>query len=114
MQPVSPVMPGSESIETVYGEKQQEYVPLPAVYLDTEQKVWRLWAGHSKTLPAVVCVERSSRPVLSRWRLSDEDRKAIAEGADIVLTLLTFNAPLVPSHLQVVMPDQMPVLVEEP
>jgi hypothetical protein len=98
MEPVSPVMPGSESIEVVYGKGQKEYQELPAVYLDTP-----------------------SRPVLSRWRLTDEERMAVSEGADIVLTLLSFqgqcpmcHTPLTPSHLQVVMPDAMPVFVEEP
>jgi hypothetical protein len=91
MEPVSPVMPGSKEIEVVYGKNQPEYNPLPAVYLDTP-----------------------SRPVLSRWRLTEEERKAVTEGADIVLTLLTFGTQLTPSHLQVVMPDEMPVFVEEP
>ena len=98
MEPVSPVMPGSKEIEVVYGKNQPEYNPLPAVYLDTP-----------------------SRPVLSRWRLTEEERKAVTEGADIVLTLLSFqgqcpmcHTPLTPSHLQVVRPDEMPVFVEEP
>jgi hypothetical protein len=91
MQPVSPVMPGSESIEVVYGKGQPEYNPLPAVYLDT---------------PA--------RPVITRWRLTDEERAAIAAGADIVLTLLSFGTPLQPSHLQVCQPNEMPMFVEEP
>jgi hypothetical protein len=82
-------MPGSEPIEVVYGKDQEQYNPLPAVYLDT---------------PA--------RPVLSRWRLTDEERAAIAAGADVVLTLLTFGHPLTPSHLQVALPDEMPLLVE--
>lgn len=113
MHPVSPVLPGSKPIETVYGEKQEEYIALPAVYLHTDEKVWRLWSGNSKLLPVVVFVERNSRPVLSRWRLTEEERMAIAAGADVVLTLLTFNAPLAPSHLQVTMPDEMPVFLEE-
>ena len=91
MNPVSPVMPGSESIEVVYAKDQPEYSPLPAVYLDTP-----------------------SRPVISRWRLTDEERLAVASGADVVLTLLSFGGPLTPSHLQVCMPDAMPVFVEEP
>jgi len=113
MEPVSPVMPGSQPIEKVYGEQQQEYIPLPAVYLNTEEKIWKVWAGHTR-LAEVVAIKRPSQPVLSRWRLTDEERKAIAEGADVVLTLLTFGTPLAPSHLQVVKPDEMPLLVEEP
>jgi len=120
--PVSPVMPGSEPIEKRYGEGQEEYVPLPAVYQETEPKQWIIWkpsanfdAGPGQ-FPAMPCFipTRSSRPVISRWRLTDEERQAIAAGADIVLTLLSFGGPLTPSHLQVTMPDEMPVLVEEP
>jgi hypothetical protein len=90
MKPVSPVMPGSEGIEVIYAKDQPEYIPLPAVHLDTP-----------------------SRPIVSRWRLDNDEREAIASGADIVLTLLSFGMPLTPSHLQVVMPDAMPVLLED-
>jgi hypothetical protein len=82
-------MPGSEPIEVVYAKDQPEYQPLPAVW-----------------------IEGPTRPVVSRWRLSEEERKEVAAGADIVLTLLSFGNPLTPSHLQVCMPDEMPVLVE--
>ena len=90
MTPVSPVMPGSKEIERVLGANQPCYVPLPVVYLDME-----------------------CRPMVSRWRLSDEERTAIANGADIVMQQLTFKNPFQPVNLQVVMPDENPVLVEE-
>jgi hypothetical protein len=89
--PVSPVMPGSASIEIVLGEGQPEYVPLPAVYLDTR-----------------------SRPMITRWRLSDEERAMVASGADVVLQQLTFRCLVQPVNLQIVMPDGSPVFVEEP
>ena len=89
MEPVSPVMPGSESIEIVIGKDQPEYLPLPAVYLDAR-----------------------TSPMLTRWRLSDEERKLIADGADIVLTQLTFRLPFQPVHLQVVNREAMPVLLD--
>lgn len=63
MDAVSPVMPGSGAIEIVLAKDQPEYLPLPIVYLDTP-----------------------SRPMISRWRFSDEERKSIAAGADLVLT----------------------------
>lgn len=91
MMPVSPVMPGSEEIEIVLGKGQPQYIPLPAVYLDTD-----------------------SRPMITRWRFSDEERKAIAEGADLVLQQLTFREKFQPISAQVVMPDACPILVEEP
>lgn len=91
MMPVSPVMPGSAPIETIFGKDQPEYIPLPAVYLDTR-----------------------SRPVVTRWRLTNEERAAIAAGADIVIQQMTFHEPLQPINAQVVMPDAMPVLMETP
>src|ERR1700722_17593746 len=89
MTPVSPVMPGSESIEIVLGKGQPEYVELPAVYLDPP-----------------------SRPMITRWRLTDEERGAISIGADIVLQQLTFQQKFQPVNLQVVYSDESPVLVE--
>lgn len=89
MNPVSPVMPGSQPIEIVLGKDQEEYVDLPAVYLDTP-----------------------SRTMITRWRLTDEERQAIAAGADIVLQTLTFRQPFQPVNLQVVMPDESPQLLE--
>lgn len=91
MNPVSPVMPGSASIEIVLGENQPEYIPLPAVYLDTP-----------------------SRPMITRWQLTEEERQLIAMGADIVLQQLTFAQRFQPVNLQVVMPNDNPVFVEEP
>ncbi len=91
MTAVSPVMPGSESIEIVLGKNQPEYVPLPAVFLDTP-----------------------SLPMITRWRLTEEERKLIAEGADIVLQQLTFRQLFQPVNLQVVMPNGYPVPVQEP
>jgi hypothetical protein len=97
MKPVSPVMPGSASIELVYGKDQSEYEPLPGVYLDTP-----------------------SAPVVMRWRFTDEERAKIAAGGDIVITILRFRKldgsprPLPPSHLQVCLPDEMPELLSDP
>lgn len=87
---VSPVMQGSEDIEVVLGKNQPQYRPLPAVYLDT-----------------VSCA------MVTRWRLSEEEREAISRGADVVLQQLTFRNPFQPVNMQIVMPDQDPVLVEE-
>ena len=89
MEAVSPDMPGSEPIEIILGKDQPEYMPLPVVYLNS---------------PSV--------PMLSRWRLSEEERAAVAEGADIVLTQLTFGGLFRPVNLQIVAPDAMPALLE--
>ena len=91
MYPVSPVMPGSKEIEIVLGEGQPQYIPLPAVWIDS---------------PA--------RPMVIRYRLTEEERRAVADGADIVMQQLTFHSPFHPVNLQVVGRDEMPVLIEEP
>lgn len=90
MKAVSPVMPGSEAIEIVLGKHQPEYTPLPAVYLDTR-----------------ACT------MITRFRFSDEEKAAIADGADIVLQQLTFRQPFQPVNLQVCRADQAPEFVEE-
>jgi len=91
MRAVSPVMPGSGPIEIILAKDQPEYTPLPVVYIDN-----------------------AARPMISRWRLDDDERAAIAAGADIVLQQLTFCNPVQPVNLQVVMPEDSPVLIEEP
>lgn len=90
MESISPVMPGSEQIEVVLGKDQPEYMPLPAVYLDTPQ-----------------------RPMITRWRFSREEVLAIVAGSDLVMTQLTFGHPFQPVHLQVSHQSEMPVLVGE-
>jgi hypothetical protein len=64
---------GLEQQEVVYAKNQPEYVPL-------------------RTLTS----SGPERKVISRWTLTPEQRKAVAEGADIYLQLLTFGAPLQP------------------
>jgi hypothetical protein len=68
-----PVIAGEEGRERVYAQDQPQYHPL-------------------RTL-----VEYDGfGAVLSRWSPTGEQRKAIAEGKDIYLELLTFHEPLQP------------------
>ena len=39
----------------------------------------------------------SGRSGISRWSPTDEQRKSIAEGKDVYLSLYTFGGPLAPS-----------------
>jgi hypothetical protein len=66
-----PVVDGYEDIEVVYARNQPEYLPLRTLKSDS---------GY----------------VLSRWTLTDEQRRAVLNGDDIYLTLFTFNQPLQP------------------
>lgn len=86
MKPVSPVMPGMDVNEVVIAKDQPEYIPLPAVVL----------------------AKAHGTPVMTRWRLTDEERELIKFGHDVVLTQMTFGGPLQPVHLQVVHQEDVP------
>jgi hypothetical protein len=73
-----PVVEGLERHEVVFAEKQAEYIPLRTLISNDE-----------------------CRRVMSRWTLTPELRKAIAEGADLYLTLMTFGSALQPITLAV-------------
>jgi hypothetical protein len=78
MNPASPVVAGLESYETIFGEKQPEYVALPAL--------------------------RGAAPehaVMSRWELTKEEREMIANGADIFVSIWTFGGLYPPTHVRV-------------
>lgn len=63
-----PVVPGLEQFELVYAKDQPEYIPLRTL-VSNDEKV----------------------EVVSRWSPNAEQRRGIALGADIFLTLLTFR-----------------------
>lgn len=79
MQPTSPIIPEFAQYEITIAKDQPEYTPLPVLAMHREQ--------HGA--------------IVSRWALSDEDRLAIAAGADIYLTQLTFGMPMQPIRLAV-------------
>jgi|SRR5579863_7971476 len=68
-----PVIEGLEEREIVFAKNQPQYLPLRTLVSDDK-----------------------NRKTLSRWEPSPEQRKAIAEGADIYLQLMTFGQPLQP------------------
>lgn len=88
MDSVSPVWTDDlVEIERVIALDQPQYLPivvLPVRYTD----------GHSG--------------LAVRMRPTDEERKAIAEGADIVITELTFGAPFTPLNIEVAKPSEGP------
>lgn len=74
------IAPRTGAEEITIAEDQLEYKPLVAARYVTEDGV----------------------PVLlTRWRLTDEERALIAEGADLYLSVMTFGQPLQPLSLQV-------------
>ena len=80
MKPYSPVINGMEMMETVYAKDQPQYTPLPTL-------------------------KNSQHHVLSRFKLTDAERTAIFEGADIYVCVLTFGQPLQPFMISVEHPD---------
>lgn len=72
------VVDGLEDREVTYAEEQPQYTPL-------------------RTLRSIGPEHR----VISRWTLTDEQRKAVADGADLFLELLTFGDPLQPIRIAV-------------
>jgi hypothetical protein len=74
-----PVIEGQEAEEIVFAKNQPQYKPLRCLVDDS----------------------RGDCRVMSRWTLTDEQRRAVTEGADIYLTLLTYGNPLQPILLAV-------------
>ena len=72
------VIPGLEAEEVIYAKDQPEYLPLRTI-----------------TSPG------PRRKVTSRWTLTQAQRDAIMDGADIFLTLYTFSQPLQPISLAI-------------
>ena len=78
------VAPRTGAPEITIAEEQAEYQPITvAPYRFTD----------------------GSSGLLSRWRLSDDERAAIAAGEDLYLFLLTFGTPMQPVQLTVGPPE---------
>lgn len=73
MEPTSPIL-GEEFVahEIVFAKDQPQYKPLPAI------------------------CNRNDGIVLTRWKLTDTEREAVALGADLFLSVYTFGQPLQP------------------
>ena len=88
MQSVSPVWTEKEvEIERVIALDQPEYAPiivLPVRFSDG-------FSGLSV-----------------RFRLTDEERKALADGDDLIITEMSFGGPFTPLSMQICRPDTNP------
>lgn len=78
LRPTCPVIEGFEADEVVFAVHQPQYEPLHCLVSKDPEKA-----------------------VLSRWTLTAEQRQAVAAGADLYLTILTFGHPLQPILLAV-------------
>lgn len=72
-----PVIRGLEQHEKVFAKNQPQYIQM-------------------RTLPG-----ENGNSAIARFHFTDEQRKAVMEGADIYLEILHFKGPLAPSRLMV-------------
>jgi hypothetical protein len=72
---VAPEIPDTK--EVILAKDQPEYLPLPAAIIEREEGV----------------------ALITRWQFTEDERAAIASGADLYLELLTFGQPLQPIRI---------------
>lgn len=82
MKPASPVIPGVLMDEVVYAADQPEYQPLPAFK----------------------CVNGK---ILTRWELTEDEKRLVAEQGYVYLAVSTFNQALQPVYLSATPPDSI-------
>jgi hypothetical protein len=88
MDSVSPVWTEEEvPIELVVALDQTEYIPIIV-------------------LP--ICYGDGTRALSVRFRFTEEERKAIAEGADLIFTELTFGGRFSPVAAHICKPNERP------
>ena len=85
MHPISPVIEGFESLETVLGKGQEEYQPLPV-----------LWCNDD------------SGTVISRWKLTWRERIRIFIKGELYISQLTFETKPTERHFQPQLPGAEP------
>lgn len=80
MKPISPVIPEEKHNEVTIAEQQDEYQNLPAIAL-------------------------SDGSILTRWKLTDEEKQRVLETGDIYLQMFTFGNPVTPVLLMAEKPE---------
>lgn len=89
---IGPVVEGLEEFEKIYALEQGCYVPLRTL----PGKVKDPLPARLTALPA-----ENSKSAITRWEMTPEQRKAIAEGADIFLEVIHFGGPLAPVRMAI-------------
>jgi len=80
-----PVVSGLEQHETVFAKNQPQYIPM-------------------RTLPG-----EDGNSAIARFSLTEAQRKAVTEGADLYLEIFHFKGPLAPSRLMVMSEPKEPL-----
>lgn len=101
MRSVSPVFSEAEvEFEKVIALDQPQYEPIITLPIDLHLK--------DESGETVEIKQRFAMAV--RFRFSDEERKAITAGADLIATELIFGNPFTPLNFQLCKPDERPAL----
>jgi hypothetical protein len=80
MSPVSPVIPETNLEEVTYAKDQPEYQPLPSL-------------------------RAPDGTILTRWKLTEEEKQQVLSQGYVYLLVMTFNQPLQPLLLTTELPD---------
>lgn len=75
MYPVSPVVPTADNGEIEIAKSQSEYLTLPSIKMQ-------------------------DGTILTRWKLTDEEKQKVVEQGYVYLELLSFNQALPPGTIQ--------------
>jgi hypothetical protein len=59
------------------------------------------------TLVGAVTTYKNGSGMLTRWRLTDEERERVVKGEDLYLELLTFGKPVQPIILSIGVPNHL-------
>lgn len=81
MRAVSPVIPQADETEKIYAENHPEYQPLPSI-------------------------RRDDGVVLTRWLLSEDERRLVAEQGYLYVALITRDGKIQPLKLTVNVPEE--------
>ena len=79
-----PVAPRVGFPEAMFAEEQPEYLTICV---------------------AMVTYKDGTQEIMTRWKLSDEEKAKVAAGEDIYLSLLTFGEPMQPIKLEIGRPE---------
>ena len=102
MQSVSPVFTEEEvQFERVIALDQPQYQPVVALHMNMNVRV-HPETGETELLENFM--------MAIRMRLTDDERKAIADGADLIVTELNWGKPFTPINIQVCQPGERPLL----
>jgi hypothetical protein len=89
MEPQTPVLPGTQEMESVYRSQDgtEKYTPLPSFHTENA--------------------------IITRWKLTEAERQHIADGGDLFVAILNYGKPIWPIMPMALTPDEALTVVLE-